>query len=71
MMTERVLSTCVVCVKSDTHPKHHPEAKPHHLDCGRQNGCETCDSMLRASGEKHGEELTRFMESRIEVSSGV
>lgn len=68
---ERVRATCGVCRKSDSHPKHHTEGDIHHLDCGRSIDCITCDSILRASGELHGEQLTQFMSYRAEESAGV
>ena len=78
MSGERVRSTCTECSKEDDHPKHHPDdAKSHliegthHLDCGSTIGCETCAEILRASGGRHGDQLTRFMKSRIESPSGV
>lgn len=71
MSIERVRSTCSECGKEDDHPKHYPDEHPHHLDCGRSIGCSMCDAMLRASGERHGEDLTRFMKSRVAEPTGV
>lgn len=70
-MADRVSGPCVLCPGVDDHPKHYPNGPGHHLDCGREFGCEVCDAMLRASGERHGNALTRFMESRAAAPGGV
>lgn len=70
-ISARVKARCGFCQKIDTHPKHHLNDTLHHLDCGREHDCVTCDTVLRASGNRHGESLTRFMESRVVETTGV
>ncbi len=68
---DRIDQRCDACRKFDKHPRHihlGPEGTMtyRHMDCCFNAGCpdESCDRILRDSGQAHGDDLVRFAASQ-------
>jgi hypothetical protein len=64
----RPVWTCVYCEQETDHPRHQNAATQpaelagdHHLDCGREHGCEDCANRTRGAENLRGADLVAHL----------
>jgi hypothetical protein len=64
----RPVWTCVYCTQLTDHPRHQTAAAEpgevtgdHHLDCGREHGCDDCAMRTEGAGDLRGADLVEHL----------